>query len=130
MIWDIDEKGIRNGTLKKNRRYLRTDGSSMSWEEFPHIIANKEQRIVKSTVVGLEKEDGSIVWIEICAAPLHMGKASSVIVTREVSDRMRDLAALCQSEQKLKLLSNELETILDHLPGLVFFKDNKTSFFV
>lgn len=127
MIWDIDEEGIHDGKLR-NRRYLRTDGSSMPWEEFPHVIADKDQRIVKSTVVGLEKEDGSIVWIEICAAPLHMAKASSVIVTREVSDRMRDLAALCQSEQNLQLLSNELEAILDHLPGLVFFKDKDNNF--
>ena len=33
-----------------------------------------------------------------------------------------------ESEEKLKVLSDQLESILDHIPGLVFYKDKKNNF--
>ncbi len=122
-ILGITEEGLRTGAYAK-RRYFRLDGTLMPREEFPSARAEKEQRIIKSIVIGVEKEDGNRVWTEVCAAPLQNIKgAVCVIVTRDITERINDTESLRQNEKKYRLLSNQLEAILDHIPGLVFYKD-------
>jgi len=40
----------------------------------------------------------------------------------------RDISEKKYAEQQLRLLSNELEIIIDSIPGLVFYKDTKNRF--
>jgi len=46
----------------------------------------------------------------------------------DISAQKRAEETLRESEKNLKYLSNQLEAILDHIPGLVFYKDNKNNF--
>jgi PAS domain S-box-containing protein len=73
-ILGANEEELREGVYRQ-WKYLRADTTPMSWVEFPTTIAEKEQRIIKAVVVGLEKEDGGIVWTEVRAAPLNLSLA-------------------------------------------------------
>lgn len=48
--------------------------------------------------------------------------------TGKVSDRAGTIAALQASESRYRLLSTQLEEIIDAIPGLIFYKDTKNSF--
>ena len=121
-ILGMTADGLRGGAYR-NRTYLRADGSEMPPEEFPSAIALREGRQVQATIVGVRKEDGAVVWTEVCAAPLPGGEARCVVVTEEVGDRLAAVRALQASEQKYKNLSGQLEAIFDNIPGSVFYKD-------
>lgn len=41
---------------------------------------------------------------------------------------LHDIELLRKSESRYKALSNELESILDHIPGLIFYKDKNNNF--
>ncbi|GEM_PF-4520392 len=43
-------------------------------------------------------------------------------------ERLQDLESLRRSEKKYRLLSSQLEAILDHIPGLIFYKDIKNNY--
>ncbi len=45
------------------------------------------------------------------------------VLLNDTENLLKALSSLRQSENKYRLLSNQLEAILDHLPGLVFYKD-------
>ncbi len=126
-ILGVSEEGLRNGAYT-GRKYFRLDGTPMPREEFPGIRAEKEQRLIQSIVVGVEKEDGHLLWAEVCAAPLALGNARCLIITREITERLQDLESLRRSENKYRLLSSQLEAILDHIPGLIFYKDKKNKY--
>lgn len=126
-ILGVSEEGLQNEAYV-GRKYFRLDGTPMPREEFPGIRAGKEQRLIQSIVVGVEKEDGHLLWTEVCAAPLSIGNARCLIVTREITERLQDLASLRRSEKKYRHLSSQLEAILDHIPGLIFYKDKKNNY--
>lgn len=47
---------------------------------------------------------------------------------RELLARVKAGIRIIQTEKKLRNLSNQFETILDHIPGLVFYKDKNNTF--
>jgi len=49
-------------------------------------------------------------------------------VTRDINEKKQIEEALRINEKKFKLLSAELESILDHIPGMVFYKDTNNKF--
>lgn len=126
-ILGVSEEGLQNGVYAR-RKYFRWDGNPMPREEFPGIRAAKEQRLLQAIVVGVEKEDGHLLWTEVCAAPLAIADARCLIITREITERIQDLDALRRSENKYRHLSSQLEAILDHIPGLIFYKDKKNNY--
>ena len=109
-------------------KFFRPDGSAMPPEEFPAIRAEKEQRLLQAIVVGLEKEDGRLLWTEVCAIPLTFAQTRCLLVVREITERIDDLEALRRSEIKFRNLSRQLEAILDHIPGLIFYKDKSNKY--
>ncbi len=46
----------------------------------------------------------------------------------EITERLQDLESLRRSERKYRLLSSQLEAILDHIPGLIYYKDKENHY--
>jgi PAS domain S-box-containing protein len=99
-ILEITKEGLLNGNYK-GRKYLRSDNTPMSAEEFPSIRAAKEQEIIKNVEIGVEKENGTITWTNVSAAPLLSG-VDVVIVTADITQRK-------QADEQIRQLNASLE---------------------
>ena len=86
----------------------------MPFDEELELITAKKNRIWVRTVGKAYRENGEIV------------KIGGMI--QDINERkLAEMESLRKSEQ-LQLLSNELETIIDSIPGLVFYKDTKNRY--
>ncbi len=55
------------------------------------------------------------------------GKRATIEVMRDITDRRKLKEELKESEMNYKQISKELELIIDAIPGLVFYKDDKNN---
>ena len=84
-ILGMDEKDLR---AKKylNRKYIKRDGSIRLKEEMPSYIAINEGRVVEPTEIGIIKEDGNEIWVNVSAAPMEDG--SCIVLTNDITYRV------------------------------------------
>ncbi len=75
------------------RSYIRPDGSPMPAEEFASARVLREQTAVSNIETGILKENGTLVWTNVSAAPLPDG--GLVVVTADITERK-------QAEQDLQ----------------------------
>ncbi len=71
-----------------SRRYVRPDGTPMPPEEFPSTRAAVAGAPVQGEV-GVVKEDGTVIWTNVSAAPVPYPEWSVVIATSDITDRKR-----------------------------------------
>ena len=74
------------------RSYIRGDGSAMPAEEFASSRVLRDQKPVSNVETGIVREDGSLVWINVNAAPLPDG--GLVLVTVDITERKQAEQAL------------------------------------
>ncbi|MHC1757853.1 MAG: PAS domain S-box protein [Methanosarcina sp.] len=78
------------------RKYLRSDGTEMSFEEFPSVRALKEEGSIQSSEMRIIKEDGSIIWTDVSAIALPFSDGQVVITTRDITERKQAEEALAK----------------------------------
>jgi PAS domain S-box-containing protein len=86
--------------------YLRSDGTVMPPNEFPSARALREQRLVHDQV-GIVKEDGAVIWVDVSAAPVPFADWRLVTATVEVTERKKIEQALRQAHDQLELRVRE-----------------------
>jgi len=100
-----------------------------------HLLDETNAAIMKdktpaSFELRLIQPDDTFIWIQNNISPVieddKLVKLKGVII--DITERKRAEKALLESDAQYKVLSNQLEAILDHLPGLVFYKDLKNNF--
>lgn len=119
-ILGISKAGLLAGNYSK-RKYLRSDGTLMSAEEFPSHRARKENRIIRDVEIGVVKEDGKIVWTSVSAAPLQSEDRSLVVVTVDITERK-------QAEHRIRRLIN-LYKALSECNQAIMRSDNEEELF-
>ncbi len=67
---------------------------------------------------------------DIISSPIesYAGQPAIVEVLRDITERKKVEQELLESENKYKHLSNELTAILDHIPGIICYKDANNKF--
>ncbi|KKM06517.1 hypothetical protein LCGC14_1743180, partial [marine sediment metagenome] len=76
-------------------------------------------------------KDNSVVWVNLTGSLVRelSGEPKYFIaVIEDINEKKLAEQKLIISEEKYKTLSKEMEMILDHLPGPVFFKDAQNHF--
>ncbi|MCF8367267.1 MAG: PAS domain S-box protein, partial [Bacteroidales bacterium] len=79
----------------------------------------------------LRRHDGVYRWLQDDGAPRYNSDGDFVGYIGfclDIDESKKNKIQLAESEQKYKKLSAELEAILDHIPGLVFYKDTQNNF--
>lgn len=87
------------------------------WQEFVNFI--QENRYLEAFEVLLRRWDGSVVWGST-ASQWYTDKSGHILGVEGI---IRDITWRKQVEENLKKNSEFLETLLDTIPGPVFYKD-------
>ncbi|KKK60346.1 hypothetical protein LCGC14_3025280, partial [marine sediment metagenome] len=75
------------------------------------------------------RKNGTIIPVEINSKLIIFnGKSAILSVARDITERKKAESEKEESEKKLRTLNNEMEMILDYLPGLIFYKDASNKF--
>ncbi|HDZ17938.1 MAG TPA: PAS domain S-box protein [archaeon] len=76
------------------------------------------------------KKDGTIFWCYANVSLFDHPKYGKVLVSAhtDITKRKKAQKKLIESEMRYKHLANEMEMILDYLPGLIFYKDASNKF--
>lgn len=108
-ILELSQAALFKAEYQK-RRYLRSDGTPMAAEEFPSIRALSERSVIRDIEIGIEKEDGGMIWTSVSSTPLAHGTMTAT-VTIDITERK-----LAQAEQEM--LIGELQTALQRVKQL------------
>ena len=87
-------------------RFIRSDGSPMPEEELPSARSIRENRVIMDAEVGVVREDGSVSWVTVNAAPLP--GVGAVVATMDLTKRKLAEKALAASEDRYRRLFNEM----------------------
>ncbi|GAB6096453.1 hypothetical protein JCM14469_27060 [Desulfatiferula olefinivorans] len=85
---------------------IRPDGTPMPPEEFASVRALREQRRIDNQEMGIVRDDGSVTWINVTAAPLFLSQYGVVVTYGDITDRKRAETLLAESEARFKALHN------------------------
>jgi diguanylate cyclase (GGDEF)-like protein/PAS domain S-box-containing protein len=101
----------------QSRRYIARDGSPLAADLFPSGRALREKRQVSDVEIGVFLENGELVWTNVSAAPLPNSDGDVVVVTADVTARIRAEEALVTARNALEEANRELQDALarEHL---------------
>ena len=109
-VLHISDEALLSGDYKK-RKYINSNSTQMYPEEFPNIRAIKEQAIIRDVEIGIEEEDGNVIWTLVNSAPLPDGiEFGSVNIITDITERKRILERL----KELDKMKNNFLTVTTH----------------
>jgi PAS domain S-box-containing protein len=99
----LKHEDLMSGDYLK-RHYIHQDGSEMSPDEFASAQAFQKQQPVYDVETGILREDGSLTWASVSAAPLPDG--GIIVVTAVITQRK-------EAEQKLAESADRYHSTLE-----------------
>jgi PAS domain S-box-containing protein len=106
-ILGMSKEALLKGTFK-SRRYIRSDGTTMSPKEYASVRAITEQKTVYNVETGIVRENGEIKWTSVNAAPVRVADVEVVVATVDITERKQAEEAIDRHRESLKLLSRRL----------------------
>ncbi len=101
-ILHMTPEGILQGTYAR-RRYFHPDLTPMLPSEFPSQRALREGCVVRDVVIGVERENGELIWVNVSATPASLD-GYAVTVTADITPRKQLEDALAAGEARLRAL--------------------------
>ncbi|MFW9987440.1 MAG: PAS domain S-box protein [Candidatus Odinarchaeota archaeon] len=142
-IWAIDENA---NTTYVNRKMSEMLGYNLDemigkhlfefMDEHEFILAKKylnrrEQGIKEQHDFEFLRKDGSKIYTRLETAPIfdYIGKFKGAFAfISDITEYKISEKKLIESEKNYKKISEELEMIMDRVPGLIFYKDTENNF--
>jgi PAS domain S-box-containing protein len=108
-ILDLTQEELMNG--KNNyRRYLNSDYTAFNFQEYPSSRSILENKIIKDVEIGAEKEDGTMKWLSVSAAPIpHLN--SSIVSIIDITQRKKWEEEIQNSKMQLDLLNKHINEV-------------------
>jgi len=104
----VDEQLNRNIGGSEWSNIIQTDGSPFPPEEFPSVIALKENRIVENIEMGVVKGENEKTWINVTAAPVSVENYGVTIAYNDITERLTAEEALRKSEEQFHSLFDNM----------------------
>jgi len=116
----------REELIRKNIRTLDTP-------KYRKLIEKRIRNLNKEGNIIFESEhmtkEGKIIPVEVSSTIIHYkGRKTILSIARDISLRKEKEEEHQEALKKYKQLHREMELILDHIPGLVFYKDTENNF--
>jgi PAS domain S-box-containing protein len=80
---------------------INPDGSLMPDSDYPCVRALKENCVIRNVELGILKEDDTVTWLSVTAAPLPLDGYGVVVTYNDITERK-------QGEEKQKKLEEQL----------------------
>ena len=103
----------------KGLRIVRPDITIMPPEEFASVRAMNENRTIMDVLMGLEKSEDNITWINVCASPLPISNYGVAITYSDVSEIIKKENELILLNDQLSHNKNLLEDKQFHLNRII-----------
>ena len=98
------EQHLQLNLFSREWNVLRGDNTPMPRDEFPGILAMKNNQPVSNVVMGILDENNNIIWINVDAIPLDI-EGYGVVIT------FTDITEIQQTQEKLIKYSSELSLL-------------------
>ena len=103
-ILGLSRSDLLNGKYGA-RKYISSNGTEISAEEFPSVRALKEKGSIQSSEIGIIKEDGSIIWTDVSATSLPFSDGQVVVTTRDITESKKTAEKLQKAEEKYRIVT-------------------------
>jgi PAS domain S-box-containing protein len=105
-------------------KLLRPDGTRMPPKEMAGPRTMKEKRPIKDLIMGVERPDGGISWINTNTTPIidETGKLDSIVLT------FSDITQHKQAEDELRNSEERLKVLFEFAPDAYYLNDAKGNF--
>ncbi|MDD3246550.1 MAG: PAS domain S-box protein [Methanosarcina sp.] len=103
-ILGLSRSDLLNGNYGA-RKYIRSNGTEISAEEFPSVRALKDKGSIQSSEIGILKEDGSIIWTDVSATYLPFSDGQVVVTTRDITESKKTAEELQKAEEKYRIVT-------------------------
>jgi PAS domain S-box-containing protein len=93
----------RRGFSGREWRIFRPDGSEMPSDEWAGVAALRENRTISNCEMGLYQSDGSIIWLNVTAAPIPVDGHGVVVTYHDITEKKRFEKKLRENEDRLRI---------------------------
>jgi PAS domain S-box-containing protein len=94
-------------------KIIRPDHSAMPTSEYASTIALQENRVVKNVKMGIVKDEESITWLSVAAAPFPVKDLGIIVVYSDITRQVEAEKQLKEHERQLEDYIEELNTLND-----------------
>lgn len=99
------EQHLQLNLFSREWNVLRGDNTPMPRDEFPGILAMKNNQPVSNVVMGILGEKNNIIWINVDAIPLNIEGYGVVITFSDITESKNDEEKLIKYSSELNLLN-------------------------
>lgn len=99
----IRRQSRRKTIFDPDLKTIRPDGSAKPVDEYPSVVALRENRPVPGVEVGIDTGGGEIAWLSVTAAPIPLEGHGVVIAYKDIAERKRVEEALRDSEERFSI---------------------------
>ena len=109
--------------------YFINNDSSIAFKEELIALSEGETHFECEIPIVTQNGNEKILLLSLSVVPGYEETLGKVLISFiDITERKKAELLLRDSENRYKYLSGQLEAILDHIPGLVFYKDKKNNF--
>lgn len=108
--------------LRSNWNYIAEDGSPFPFEKYPAFVALETGKPQKNIVIGVERAEGQISWINVNSHPVIQEPGRRVIGT---VTSFTDITAIRQAQEELIQSEAKWRSVLDNSKNGVFLLDRE-----
>ncbi len=102
-IFDKTKDEFENLNIDSERFY-NSENKQMLRDDYPGIIAMRENRTVTNVEVKVTGKDGRQLWTDVSAVPIALTDITCAIITSDITKRKNAAVALKESEERFQLL--------------------------
>ncbi len=98
-----EEEEKRRGFNDQMWECYRGDGSFLPADEYPALMALRENRVIQGVEIGYRHPDGQLRWLDLTAAPIPIPGLGVVLTYQDVTRRKQTEQALREKDAMLNL---------------------------
>jgi len=130
-VFDLNSQAYKIFGYNSKEDFLKMPASASYYnpKDREMFVESLESGSVNDFEVYFKRKDGTPFWGSITSiAKQFEGKMIFINTFQDITERKQANQKLKASEERYRSISEELETIMDQVPGLIFYKDTENKF--